>query len=99
MTPEIAATALWLATTVVCTEPYPPECMRPTIDQITSNPVCIAVSKSCTLYQEWVEVDAALDEKAALYVCLDRGDAVLRRERQKGYARGRTECSPVRDRP
>ena len=89
----------WLMLLLICTEPYPPECSRPTIDQITSNPVCIAVSKSCTLYQEWVYVDAALSSKDALDKCLDRYDALLAEKRREGYARGRPECSMKGEKP
>lgn len=49
-------TTPWLLLLLICTEPFPPECSRPTIDEITSNPMCIAVSRSCTLYQKWVDM-------------------------------------------
>ena len=78
----------WLMLLLICTEPYPPECIRPGIDEITSNPVCIAVSKSCTLHQEWVYVDAALSPRAQRDACVDRAAALLRAERVKGYRRG-----------
>ena len=90
----------WLMLALICTEPVPPECIgNRDPDAFMSRPMCVAVSKSCTIYEERVEVDAALDPKAALYVCLDRYDELLAEKRREGYARGRPECSPRRNGP
>lgn len=92
-------TVPWLALVLICAEPVPPACISPSIDAITSNPVCIAVSKSCTLHERLVEIDAALTIKNQLRACLAHGAALLAEERRQGYRRGRTECSPIGDRP
>mgnify|MGYP001575584036 CR=1 FL=1 len=90
----------WLLLLLICTEPYPPECSRPSIDEITSNPVCIAASKSCTLHQEWVYVDATLRPKAQRDACVDRAAALFAEELKKGYRRGQyPECSPKENEP
>ena len=78
---------------LICTEPYPPECSRPSIDQITSNPMCIAASKSCTLHQEWVYPDAALSPQRRRDACVARAASLLAEERTKGPRWGRwPEC-------
>lgn len=83
----------WLLLLLICTEPYPAECMRPTIDEITSNPVCVAVSKSCTLHQEIVRVPAWVSEREARERCVDRAIDLLAEERRNGYRRAsRPEC-------
>ena len=89
-----------LMSLLICTEPYPPECSRPTIDEITSNPVCIAVSKSCSLHQEWVYPGAALSPKAQRDACVDRAAALLAEERKQGPRWGRwPECFERRNEP
>ena len=74
----------WLLLLLICTEPYPLECSRPTIDEITSNPMCIAASKSCTLHQKWVYVPEGTGPKETASACADAAAALVAEERQHG---------------
>ena len=90
----------WLMSLLICTEPFPAECSRPTIDQITSNPMCIAASKSCTLHQQWVYVPEGTGPKETANACADAAAALLAEERQKGYRRASlSECFKRRNEP
>ena len=90
----------WLMLLLICTEPYPLECSRPTIDEITSNPVCIAVSKSCTLHQRWVYIPEGTGPKETANACADVADALAAEERRHGYRRVmRPECFERRNEP
>ena len=89
-----------LMSLVICTEPYPLECSRPTIDQITSNPVCIAVSESCSLHQRWLYIPKGTGPKETANACADAAVALLAEERKHGPRWGRRpECSPRGNEP
>ena len=90
----------WLMLLLICTEPYPPECSRPTIDQIVSNPVCIAVSESCTLHEKWVYIPRGAEPKEVANACANAADILAAEERQHGYRRvSRPECFQRREEP
>ena len=90
----------WLMSLLICTEPFPAECSRPTIDQITSNPMCIAASKSCTLHQRWVYVPGGTGPKETANACADAAAALVAEERQKGYRRtSMPECLLMENEP
>lgn len=85
----------WLMLLLICSEPFPPECSRPTIDEITRNPVCVAASKSCSLHQRRVYVPEGTGPKETANMCADAADALLAKERLKGYRwASMPECSP-----
>ena len=90
----------WLLMLLICTEPFPAECSRPTIDEITSNPVCIAVSKSCTLHEELIYMPAGAKPKEIANICAARAAEIIAAEVLKGYRRwSRPECFERRDKP
>lgn len=67
--------------------------MRPTLDEITRNPVCIAVSKSCVLHQRWLYIPLGTSQKEAANICANEAAALLAAERLNGYRRAsRPEC-------
>ena len=85
-------TGLYLMLILICTEPHPPECVSPNPDEMMRSPVCIAVSKTCTLHQDWVRGDWK--------DCHKRAAKLLTAERQKGYRRAsRPECFLREDQP
>jgi hypothetical protein len=90
----------WLLSIAICTEPVPAECIRRSLDEITSNPVCVAVSQSCTVHRRWLYLPPDLAPQEARGRCVDVAVALVRAERAKGYARGGyPECMARPDEP
>ena len=85
---------------MICTEPFPPECISRDPHAILTNPVCIAVSKSCTLHEKIISMPPNLSPQQQADICADAAEEMFARESLNGYRRGRRpECLEQRDKP
>lgn len=84
-----------LAIYMICLSPVPPACFTPDHMAFLTNPVCVAVSKDCTVYEDMLE-----GEGLGFQDCVAWAASRLALYRAHyGYARGSyPTCGTVPDR-